>query len=174
VLVISAECLTTIDHECPGENKIFVTCDASDWHIGATLSFSQTWETARPVTFDSMQLKPAEKNYPIHEKELLAIICALKKWCSDLLGTHFYVYTDHQTLENFDTQKDLSRRQLHWQEFMSQYDLTITYIRGEDNTVADVLSRLPPNCFLNKVTPLVTVESVNAILTITSDHDILE
>jgi RNase H-like domain found in reverse transcriptase len=42
-----------------------------------------------------MQLKGAEKNYPVHEKELLAIIRALKKWRSNLLGTHFYVYTDH-------------------------------------------------------------------------------
>jgi RNase H-like domain found in reverse transcriptase len=127
-LVVSSECLTTIDHENPGENKIFVTCDASDWCIGATLSFGPTWESAWPVTFDSMQLKPAEKNYPVHEKELLAIIRALKKWRSDLLSTHFFVYTDHRTLENFDSQKDLSRRQLCWQEFMSQYDLTITYI----------------------------------------------
>jgi len=73
-LVVSADCLTTIDHENPGDNKIFVTCDASDWRSGATLSFGQTWETARPVAFDSMQLKDAEKNYPVHEKELLAII----------------------------------------------------------------------------------------------------
>lgn len=142
-LVISADCLTTIDHEAPGDNKIFVMCDASDWRIGATLSFGTTWESACPITFNSMQLKVAEKNYPVHEKELLAIIRALKEWRSDLLGTHFVVYTDHRTLENFDTQKDLSRRQLCWQEFMSQYDMTITYICGEDNTVADALSRLP-------------------------------
>jgi RNase H-like domain found in reverse transcriptase/Reverse transcriptase (RNA-dependent DNA polymerase) len=107
-LVVSADCLMTIDHKNPGENKIFVTCDSSDWHSGATLSFGPTWETACPVDFDSMQLKDAEKNYLVHEKELLAIICTLKKWCSDLLGTHFYIYTDHRTLENFDTQKDLS------------------------------------------------------------------
>jgi RNase H-like domain found in reverse transcriptase len=61
-----------------GDNKIFVMCDASDWRIGATLSFGLTWETARPVAFDSLQLKPAENNYPVHEKELLVIIRALK------------------------------------------------------------------------------------------------
>jgi hypothetical protein len=170
-LVVSAECLTTIDHECPGDNKFFVTCDTSDWCIGATLSFGPTWETVRPVAFDLMQLKPAEKNYPVHEKELLAIIRAPKKWQSDLLGTHFLVYTDHRTLENFDSQKNLSRRQLRWQEFMSQYDLTITYIRGEDNTVVDTLSCLPHNCFPEEKPPLV---NVNTVLTITSDQDILE
>jgi RNase H-like domain found in reverse transcriptase/Integrase zinc binding domain len=171
-LVVSANCLTVIDHEHPGENNIFVTCDASDWRTGATLSFGPTWETACPVAFDSMQLKAAEKNYPVHEKELLAVIRALKKWCSDLLETHFYVYTDHRTLENFDTQKDLSHHQLQWQEFLSQYDLTMTYIRSEDNTVADALSRLPPNCFTDE-SPMTTA-TVNAVLKITSDNDILK
>src|SRR5882762_4244482 len=70
-LVISADCLTVIDHECPGDNKIFVTCDASNWRTGAMLSFGPTWESARPVAYDSMQLKGPEKNYPVHEKELL-------------------------------------------------------------------------------------------------------
>jgi RNase H-like domain found in reverse transcriptase len=104
------------------------------------LSFGLTWEEACPVTFDSVQLKSAEKNYLVHEKELLAIIRALKKWRADLLGTHFFVYTDHKTLKNFNIQKDLSQRQLCWQEFLSQYDMTIKYILGQDNTVADALS----------------------------------
>ena len=102
-LIAGADCLTVVDHENPGKNKIFVTCDASNWHTGACLSFGKTWETTHPVAYDSMQLGTAEKNYLIHEKELLAIIKALKKWRSDLLGTNFPVYTDHWTLENFDT-----------------------------------------------------------------------
>ncbi|GBE82211.1 hypothetical protein SCP_0405940 [Sparassis crispa] len=107
-LVISRECLTVIDHLNPGDNKIFLTCDSSDWHTGATLSFGPSWETARPIAFDSMQLKATEKNYPIHEKELLMIIRALKKWRSDLMPMPVFIYTDHRTLENFDTQHDLS------------------------------------------------------------------
>ena len=111
-LVVSRECLTVIDHGNMKDNKVYVTCDTSDWRTGATLSFGPTWELARPVAFDSMQLKGAEKNYPVHEKEMLAIIRALKKWRSDLLGIPIFVYTDHRTLQNFDTQCDLSRRQL--------------------------------------------------------------
>jgi hypothetical protein len=65
-----------IDHENPGENKIFVTYNASDWRTGATLGFGPTWETACPVVFNLMQLKGAELNYPVHKKELLAIIRA--------------------------------------------------------------------------------------------------
>ena len=101
-----------------------------------------------------MQLNSTECNYPTHEKELLTIIHALKKWYSDLLGTEFTVYTDHRTLEIFNTQHNLSRRQLCWQEFMSQYEMNITYIHREDNTVVDALSQLPPNTFLDECTDI--------------------
>ena len=145
--MVSRECLTTIDHSNLGENKVYVTCDASNWRTGATLGVGPSWELTRPVAFDSMQLKGAEKHYPVHKKELLAVIHALKKWRSDLLGIPIIIYTDHRTLQNFDTQRDLSRRQLRWQEFMSQYDMTMVYILGEDNTVADALSRVPDGAF---------------------------
>ena len=55
--------------------------------------------------YKSMQLKGAELNYPVHEKELLSIIRALKRWRVDLIGIPFTVYTDHRTLENFHKQK---------------------------------------------------------------------
>ncbi len=109
-LVVSHECLTSIDHTNMGTNRIFVSTDASDWCTGAVLSYGETLETARPVAFESAQLSGAELNYPVHEKELLAIVRALKKWRIDLLGVPFTVYTDHRTLENFNTQKHLSRR----------------------------------------------------------------
>jgi hypothetical protein len=185
-LVVSRECLTVIDHTLPGNNRIFVTCDASDLRTGAVLSWGPTWETARPVAFDSMQLNDAQKNYPVHEKEMLAIVRALKKWRSDLLGSQFIVYTDHRTLENFETQKDLSCRQARWMEHLSQFDMSIHYIRGEDNTMADALSRLPADTcevvdedvdvadspsrwdsWLKKGT------SCNAILTISADESFL-
>ena len=124
----SRECLTVIDHINPGENKIFVTCDVSNWRTGGVYSFGPTWEMARPVAFNSLQLNPAEQNYPVHKKELLAIVHTLKKWCSDLLGSQITVYTNHHTLENFSTQKDCSCRQLCWQELMSQFDLDIAYM----------------------------------------------
>jgi hypothetical protein len=41
-LVVSWECLTVIDHGNMEENKVFVTCDASDWHTSATLAFGPT------------------------------------------------------------------------------------------------------------------------------------
>lgn len=149
-LFTSRECLTAIDHESPGDNNIYVTCDASDWRTGSVLSFGKSWESARPVAFDSMQFKDAKLNYPVHEKELLVIVRALKKWRSDLLGTHIFVYTNHQILENFETQHDLLRRQLRWQELLSQFEMTIVYIHGEDNTVADTLSHVRVDSFVDK------------------------
>ena len=103
-LVTSQECLTLIDHVNPNGNKIFVTCDVSDWHTGGVLSFGPTWGMAWLVAFDSMQLKGTEKNYPVHEKEQMVIVRELKKWCSDLLGSEIVIYTNHQTLEIFNTQ----------------------------------------------------------------------
>ena len=134
---------STIDLNKLSTHKIFVTTDASDYCSGAVLSFGETWESAKPVAFDSMTFKAAELNYPVHEKEMLAIIRALKKWRSDLVGVPFLIYTDHKTLENFHQQRDLSRRQARWMEFMSQYDGRIVYVKGGENTVADALSRFP-------------------------------
>ena len=73
-LMVSKACLTTIDPSLMPRFKIFVTTDASDTGSGAVLSFGQTYETARPVAYDSRTFKGAELNYPVHEKELLAII----------------------------------------------------------------------------------------------------
>nr|GAT44984.1 reverse transcriptase-RNase H-integrase [Mycena chlorophos] len=195
-LVTGADCLTVIDHDNLEKNKIFVTTDASDSRTGAILSFGESWQTARPVAFDSMTLKGAELNYAVHEKELLAIIRALKKWRSDLLGSHFTIYTDHRTLENFMTQKELSRRQARWSEFLSQFDFEIVYLPGQDNTGADALSRtdfdrevkpvtlvLPQACpspmdaarSLSQTSePRLERETVGAILEITTDDELLD
>lgn len=108
-IIVSRDCLMVIDHMQTPEMKIFVTMDVSEKATGAVLSFGKTWETAQPaVAFESMTLKGAELNYPVHEKELLAILQALRKWKVDLLGLEFLVYTDHKTLLNFNTQKELS------------------------------------------------------------------
>lgn len=163
-LVTSPQCLTTIDHDNPGKNKIFLTCDASDYATGALLSWGENRESAKPVAFDSAQLHGPQLNYPVHEKELLAIIRGLKKWRSELLGAHIDAYTDHRTLQNFATQRDLSRRQARWSEYMSQYDLDIHYIKGELNEAADALSR--------RTDTIGSKQICAAILSIVADSDV--
>ena len=73
-IVTGRECLTTINFAKMPAYKIFVMTNASDKQSGGVLSFSPTWETTQPVAFNSMMFKGAELNYPVHEKELLAII----------------------------------------------------------------------------------------------------
>lgn len=74
MIVLGASCLTTIDHDNMGDDHIFVTCDASSCRTGACLSVGKSWELACPVAWDSMQSSGAQRNYPTHECELLAIV----------------------------------------------------------------------------------------------------
>ncbi|MGH7240309.1 MAG: RNase H-like domain-containing protein, partial [Candidatus Saccharimonadales bacterium] len=140
-IVTTLPCLTVIDYD--SDDNIYVTTDASKEGVGAYLSQGKTWETARPVAFESRQFSSAEKNYPVHEQELLAVVHALKKWRVYLLGVHFKVRTDHESLKYLMTQKDLSRRQARWQELLADYDFEIAYTPGKTNSVADSLSRYP-------------------------------
>jgi len=89
----------------------------------------------------SKKLLPAEMNYPTHERELLAIVCALKEWRHYLFGNHFTVFTDHRPLQHIQNQPHLSARQTRWSEFLQQFDFTIEYQQGKSNVVADALSR---------------------------------
>ena len=114
-----------------------IHCDASDKTIGAVLS-----QNDHPVAFTSRKLTEAELNYSVHEKELLSIINALRVWRHYLLNQNITIYTDHKPLEFFSTQSTLSRRQARWLETFSEFNPTIKYKRGLDNTVADALSRI--------------------------------
>ena len=86
-------------------------------------------------------MTPAEKNYPVHEQELLAVVHALQKWKMLLLGMKINVMSDHHSLTYLLKQRNLSRRQARWTELLADFDLRFDYIKGEDNTVADALSR---------------------------------
>jgi len=88
-------------------------------------------------------MNAAERNYPTHEQELLAVVHALKTWRYYLDGAHFIVYTDHATLRHFPTQPNLTRRQARWMELFQEYDFDFRYKPGKDNIVPDALSRRP-------------------------------
>ena len=125
------------------KSNTYVTTDASDRCTGAVLSFGKTWEAVCPITYKSYQLNDAEKNYPTYEKELLAIIKSLNKWSSHLLGTHVEIYTDHCTLEYFQSHKEMSRCQMRWLMYLVDFNYTITYICSKSNMAANALSHMP-------------------------------
>ena len=117
-----------------------VHTDASGFAIGACLS-QDHGKGLQPVCFMSKKMLPAERNYSIHEQELLAIICALREWRHYLHGNKFTVITDHKSLQWFQSQPNLSARQTRWSEFLQQFEFTVVYKEGKTNVVADALSR---------------------------------
>jgi hypothetical protein len=134
-------CLTTAPVLLiPDPSKAFtVTTDASDFAVGAVLSQDQG-QGDQPVAFESRKLSPAELNYPVHEKELLAIVHALRLWKTYLEGQRFTVITDHASLEYIKTQHNLSRRQARWLETLQSFDFEVRYRPGKTNVVANALS----------------------------------
>ncbi|SCV70790.1 BQ2448_3552 [Microbotryum intermedium] len=139
-IVTSLPCLKPIDHTELAD-PLWVMTDASNVGIGAVLLQGQDWRKAHPVAYWSRQYISAEANYPTHEQELLAVVGALRQWRVNLMGVHFTVLTDHESLKYLKTQENLSKRQARWVERLADYDFDITYIPGGENTVADAMSR---------------------------------
>jgi hypothetical protein len=85
----------------------------------------------------------AERNYDIYDRELLAVIRALKAWRHYLQGTvhNVTVMTDHKNLTYFRSPQNLNRRQARWLLFLADFDLTLEHIPGPKMAPADALSR---------------------------------
>ncbi|KAE9217286.1 hypothetical protein PF004_g14191 [Phytophthora fragariae] len=98
-----------------------VVCDASDFAIGCALMQFDAEGRERVVSYQSRQMKPAEKNYPVHDKELLAMRYALIKFRVYLLGEQtFAVYTDHASLRTAMKSPHLSQRMARWLSFFAK------------------------------------------------------
>lgn len=123
------------------KKPIQIETDASDRAIGACLT-QLINGNRHPIAYFSRKMSPAEQNYEIYDKELLAIVAALRHWrvyCEGATG--LTIYSDHKNLQYFTTTKELSRRQCRWSELLGQYKFDIIYTPGRDNGRADALSR---------------------------------
>ena len=91
-----AMCTTSVLSTLDFTREFIVECDAFGNGKGALLM-----KEGRPISFESYQLKGKNQLKPIYEKEMLAILHAVKKWRSYLMGHHFKVKIDHDSLKYF-------------------------------------------------------------------------
>ena len=116
--------------------------DASEWCVGGTLIQYGEDGVLRPCAYYSKKNIPAECNYEIYDKEMLAIIRCLEEWDAELRSVEtFEIRTDHKNLQYFMSVKKLTERQMRWSLILAKYNFTITYITGKSNERADALSR---------------------------------
>ncbi|CAL2247858.1 unnamed protein product [Prunus armeniaca] len=116
-------------------------CDASDYALGAVLGQRKD-KKPHVIYYASRTLNDAQLNYSTTEKELLAIVFALDKFRSYLLGTKVIIYSDHAALKYLLTKKEAKPRLIHWMLLLQEFDVEIRDKRGCENVVADHLSRL--------------------------------
>jgi len=129
----------------PQESDPFrIEVDSSDFATGAVLSQQSTTDRKwHPVAFYSKSLSFVERNYEIHDKEMLAIICALEEWRHFLEEvTHpVEIWTDHKNLKYFMTAKKLNRRQARWSLHLARFDFLLHHYPGRTIGKPDALSR---------------------------------
>ncbi|CAI7747154.1 unnamed protein product [Closterium sp. NIES-53] len=135
-LLVSPPVLRIADPSKPFE----VVTDALDFAIGAVL-LQDFGNGLQPIAYESRKLQAAERNYPIHDKEMLAIIHAFKLWRCYLVGADVTVRTDHKFLQYLRAQPNLNPRQIRWLDYMeSHFTYRITY-KKRANNIADALTR---------------------------------
>ncbi|KAL0164208.1 hypothetical protein M9458_039961, partial [Cirrhinus mrigala] len=121
-----------------------VEVDASTTGVGAVLPQAVGEPPLlHPCAFYSRKLSPAEQNYDVGNRELLAIKLALEEWCHWLEGsTHpFTIITDHKNLQYLREARRLNPRQARWALFFTRFNFKITYRPGSKNISADALSQ---------------------------------
>ncbi len=116
--------------------------DASEVWVGAVTTIMD--DKMHPCAFFSHCLSPAERNYDIGNRELLAVKLALEEWRHWLEGegVPFIVWTDHKNLEYIRSAKRLNSRQARWALFFGRFDFSISYRPGSKNIKPDALSRV--------------------------------
>jgi hypothetical protein len=139
-LVTSAPVLVLPNDDLPFRLEV----DGPGIATGAVLSQQQVDDNAwHPVTFLSKALNPVERNYEIHDTEMLAIIRGLEEWRHYLEGARHPVeiWTNHKNLEYFRVAQKLNHQQARWSLYLSRFDFTLHHKPGRSMGKLDALSR---------------------------------
>ena len=135
--LVSAPIIVPPDWSLPFE----LMCDASDYALGAVLGQRRD-KRPHVIYYASRTLNDAQLNYSTTEKELLAVVFALDKFRSYLIGTKVIVYSDHAALRYLLTKKEAKPRLIRWILLLQEFDIEIRDKKGSENVVADHLSRM--------------------------------
>ncbi|GBG43234.1 hypothetical protein CBR_g76835 [Chara braunii] len=117
-----------------------VTTDASQYRIGAVLQQDDD-NGYRPVEFMSARMPCEKVAASSYERELYALWQVVDHWKHYLLGRHFKVYLDHETLRWLKTQAKMTPKLTRWAAEIDQFDFELKPVKGKYNVVPDVLSR---------------------------------
>lgn len=135
-LITSAPILAIPDLDKP----FCISSDASAYAVGAVLAQEQT-DGVHPIEYASRLLTPAERNYSTTEREALAVLWALQKFRGFIESNLITVYTDHIALKWVLSATAPQGRLARWSLALQQYELAISYVPGDKNRLADLLSR---------------------------------
>ena len=132
--------------QLPDPSRPFaLAADASKFASGTILLQTDPNGDWHPCSYLSQSFSPAERNYDIYDRELLAIIHTLKTWRHYLHGSPFpvQVFTDHKNLTFFRSPQRLNRRQARWLLDLADFNLQLTHVPGSQLTGPDALSCRP-------------------------------
>jgi len=137
--------------------------DASDYVLGAVVSQKMPDGLLHPIAFHSRKFNPAELNYEIYDKKMLAIVDSLEHYrhLFEGLGQQITIYSDHHNLLWFIEMKVYNRRQVRWAEKLSKFDFVIHFRSGKQGGKPDALSRRPDYVKANSIrepTPFLKLE----------------
>ena len=124
------------------EQPFRLSCDASRNGLGAVLEQAQEDGKFRPIAFASRRTSAAEKQYPIHKLEFLALKWSVTEKFKDYLRCKpFVIFTDNNPLTYVFKTAKLDATAQRWVAQLEPFDFTVTYRPGTNNVVADALSR---------------------------------
>ena len=135
--LVTAPVVVAPDWDCNFE----LMCDASNYAVGAALGQRRD-KIFRVIHYASKVLNDAQANYTTTEKELLAVVYALEKFRSYLIGSRVVVFTDHAAIKYLLCKPDSKPRLIRWVLLLQEFNLEIKDKKGCENHVADHLSRL--------------------------------